>query len=98
MDEVAQGIRTWVSVLEDFHTPFEERLTFASANMEKVRLPDRVTTEVCPECLKNHGLNRYLVIKTGPTGIFLGCPGYNAEEYPCSYTQPYRIRVGVKCP
>ena len=98
LDEVAQGIRTWVSVLEDFHTSFEERLTFAAANMEKVRLPDRVTTEVCPECLANHGLTRYLVAKTGPTGIFLGCPGYNAEEYPCSYTQPYRIRIGVKCP
>ncbi len=98
LDEVAQGIRTWVSVLEDFHTSFEERLTFAAANMEKVRLPDRVTTEVCPECLTNHGFTRYLVVKTGPTGIFLGCPGYNTEEYPCSYTQPYRIRIGVKCP
>lgn len=98
LDKVAQGIRTWVSVLEDFYTPFEERLAFAKANMEKVRLPDRVTIEVCPECLTNHGLTRYLVVKTGPTGIFLGCPGYNAEEYPCSYSQPYRIRIGVKCP
>ena len=98
LDEIAQGNRTWISVLDNFYTPFQKRLDFATANMEKVRLPDRVTTEVCPECLTKHGHTRYLVVKNGPTGIFLGCPGYNDEEYPCSYTQPYRIRIGVKCP
>ncbi|MDP6632554.1 MAG: DNA topoisomerase, partial [Dehalococcoidales bacterium] len=98
LDEIAQGNRTWVSVLEEFHTPFEERLSFAKANMERVRIPDKTTTEICPDCLAKYGLNRFLVVKTGPTGPFLGCPGYKAEEHPCSYRQPYRIRIGVECP
>lgn len=98
LDEIASGNLTWVGVLEDFHTPFQKRLEFAKTNMQRVRLPDKVTTEVCPECSTRYGLTRYLLVKTGPTGMFLGCPGYQDQDNPCDYTQPYRIRTGVRCP
>lgn len=98
LDEIASGNLTWVSVLEGFHTPFQRRLEFATTNMQRVRLPDRATTEVCAECVTKYGLTRYLVVKTGRTGMFLGCPGYQDKDNPCDYTQPYRIRTGVRCP
>jgi DNA topoisomerase-1 len=98
LDEIARGNCTWVSVLEEFHTTFQKSLASATDNMKSVRLPDRVTTETCPICLTKYGLARRLLIKKGPTGAFLGCPGYKDKDHPCDYTHPYRIRTGVRCP
>ncbi len=98
LDDIANGKRTRLSVLQDFYPAFKARLDNARTNMPKKQLPDRVTTEVCPECVAKYGRVRHLVVKKSSSGLFLGCPGFKDPEQPCSYTHPYEIRTGVKCP
>ena len=88
LDEVAQENRDWVHLVQDFYTPFEESLKNASQLMEKVKLADEVTEEVCPQCGKP------MVVKFGRYGKFLACSGYPE----CKYTKPFQVKVGVKCP
>jgi len=88
LDEVAQENRDWVHLVQDFYTPFEESLNKASQLMEKVKLTDEVTEEVCPKCGKP------MVVKFGRYGKFLACSGYPE----CKSTKPFQVRVGVKCP
>ncbi len=88
LDEVAQENRDWVRLVQDFYTPFNESLQSASQLMEKVKLADEVTEEVCPKCGKP------MVVKFGRYGKFLACSGYPE----CKSTKPFQVRVGVKCP
>ena len=88
LDEIAQENRDWVRVVQDFYTPFEESLNNASQLMEKVKLADEVTGEICPKCGKP------MVVKFGRYGKFLACSGYPE----CKSTKPFQVRVGVKCP
>jgi DNA topoisomerase-1 len=88
LDEVAQENRDWVHLVQDFYTPFEESLKNASQLMEKVKLADEVTEEVCPKCGKP------MVVKFGRYGKFLACSGYPE----CKSTLPFLVRVGVNCP
>jgi len=88
LDEVASENRDWVHVVQDFYTPFEKSLENASRLMEKVKLAEEVTEEICPEC------GKLLVIKTGRYGKFLACSGYPE----CKYTKSYQVKIGVNCP
>ena len=88
LDEVAQENRDWVHLVQDFYTPFNESLQKASQLMEKVKLADEITEEVCPKCGKP------MVVKFGRYGKFLACSGYPE----CKSTKPFQVRVGVKCP
>ena len=88
LDEIANENREWVHVVQDFYIPFEKSLQNASQLMEKVKLPDELTEEVCPECGKP------LVIKRGRYGKFLACSGYPE----CKYTKSYQVKLGVNCP
>ncbi|GAJ07755.1 unnamed protein product, partial [marine sediment metagenome] len=65
LDEVAQENRDWVHLVQDFYTPFEESLNNASQLMEKVKLADEVTEEICPQCGKP------MLVKFGRYGKFL---------------------------
>ncbi len=85
---VAGENRDWVGVVRDFYMPFEKDLAKASESMERVKLPDEVTEEVCPNCGKP------MVIKTGRFGKFLACSGYPE----CKTTRSYQIKTGVECP
>ncbi len=88
LDEIAHDNRDWVQVVQGFYTPFAESLKNASQLMEKVKLADELTTEVCPECGKP------IIIKLGRYGKFLACSGYPE----CKYTKSFQIKLGVKCP
>ncbi len=88
LDEIAQENKDWVHVIQDFYVPFEQSLQNASLLMEKVKLADEVTEEICPECGKP------MVIKTGRYGKFLACSGYPE----CKYTKSFQIKTGVSCP
>jgi len=88
LDEVASKNKGWVTVIQDFYIPFERSLQKAATLIEKVKLPDELTEETCPHCGKP------LAIKIGRYGKFLACSGYPE----CKYTQPYQIKMGVKCP
>ncbi len=87
LDEVADDKRDWVGVVQDFYTPFEKDLTKASELMERVKIPDEVTDETCPE-------GHPMVIKMGSFGKFLACSNYPEHKY----TKSYQIKTGAKCP
>jgi DNA topoisomerase-1 len=88
LDDIARGERGWVPVLHGFYKPFEQDLLQASQNMEKVKLAEEATGEVCPQC----GLP--MVIRTGRFGKFIACSGYPN----CKTTRPYLVKTGATCP
>jgi len=88
LDDIASGERGWVPVLRGFYKPFEQDLNKASQNMEKVKLAEETTGEVCPQC----GLP--MVVRVGRFGKFVACSGYPN----CKTTHPYLIKIGVTCP
>ena len=88
LDEVASGEREWVPLLREFYEPFESTIQTASRTIDRVRVADEVSDEVCTEC------GRPMLIKSGRTGKFLGCSGYPE----CKSTRPIVKRTGVACP
>ena len=60
----------------------------AEKELESVKIEDEVTEEICEECGKN------MVIKYGPHGKFLACPGFPE----CRFTKQYFEKIGVECP
>ena len=65
-----------------------EAVKQAEIDLEKVKIADEVTDEVCENCGRN------MVIKYGPHGKFLACPGFPD----CHNTKPYYEKIGVMCP
>ena len=70
LDEVSQGERDWVPMLEEFYGPFAQELLNANENMPRVKPDDEATDEVCENC------GMAMVIKTGRFGRFMACTGY----------------------
>lgn len=70
LDGVESGKSDWVKVLDGFYGGFVESLKKAEANLDKVKVPEVESDEVCEMC------GRRMVIKTGRYGKFLACPGY----------------------
>ena len=70
LDGVENGKVNWVRVLDKFYVGFAESLRRAEENLEKVKVPEVESDEVCELC------GRRMVIKTGRYGKFLACPGY----------------------
>lgn len=88
LDQIAQGQRGWVPFLHEFYDPFEKTLKAADEQLDRVKVPEEVTDEVCTEC------GRPMVVKWGRYGRFLSCSGYPE----CTSTKPYLEKLGVKCP
>ncbi len=71
LDDVEDGKRKWVQVLEEFYGPFSESLKTAPEKIIAAKKDmEEVTDEICELCGKN------MVIKWGKFGKFLSCPGY----------------------
>lgn len=72
LDKVATGEQNWKQLLDTFYGDFKKRLTHA-ASTEGMRRNEPVEVPVvhCPQC------ERAMQIRTGTTGVFLGCSGYN---------------------
>ncbi len=70
LDGVENGKADWVGVLDDFYVGFSQSLKKAEQDLEKVKVPEVESDEVCEIC------GRRMVIKTGRYGKFLACPGY----------------------
>ena len=90
LDKVEEGNTDWKKVLSDFYTDFEAELKQAEADLdgERIKVPDEVSEEVCPQCGRN------LVIKSGRFGRFLACPGWPE----CDFTMPLVVEMPGKCP
>jgi DNA topoisomerase-1 len=88
LDDIASKERDWPSVIQDFYAPFDKDLQKALKTAEKVKIEDEKTGEACPRCGKP------LVVKTGRFGKFVACSGFPE----CKHTQPFQVKLGVKCP
>ncbi len=88
LDKIATENFDWVQVVRSFYTPFIKDLENASNSIEKVKLAEEETGEMCPWC------NRPIVIKSGRFGKFLACIGFPE----CKYTASFKIKTGAKCP
>ncbi len=88
LDQIAQGEREWAPFLEEFYDPFEKTLQAAKENMERVKIADQPTDEICTLC------GRPMVIKVGRYGRFIACSGYPE----CKNTKPLLVKIGVACP
>ena len=88
LDGVAEGNVNWKTVVSNFYPDLNQAVLHAQEELEKVTIADEVTEEVCELCGRN------MVIKYGPHGKFLGCPGFPE----CRNTKPYFEKIGVDCP
>ena len=72
LDKVADGDQNWKDLLNQFYGDFKQRLGKAQGEDGMRRnLPVEVDAVHCKEC------DRPMQIRTGTTGVFLGCSGYN---------------------
>jgi len=88
LDGVEEGTVKWKTVISNFYPDLDEAVKLAEQDLERVTIADEVSDEVCDVC------GRQMVIKYGPHGRFLACPGFPE----CRNTKPYFEKVGVACP
>ena len=88
LDMVEEGSVNWKTVVKNFYPDLDEAVKVAEKELEHVNVEDEKTDELCELCGKN------LVIKYGPHGKFLACPGFPD----CKFTKPYFEKIGVPCP
>ncbi len=87
-DSIAEGKVEWKTVIRNFYPDLEEEVKKAHAELEHVKVADEVSDVPCENC------GRMMVIKYGPHGKFLACPGFPE----CRNTKPFLEKAGVKCP
>ncbi len=88
LDCVEAGTVQWKTVVRNFYPDLKHDVDEAEKELEKVDIQDEVTDIVCENCGRN------MVIKYGPHGRFLACPGFPE----CRNTKPYYEKIGVACP
>ena len=88
LDKVEDGSVKWKSIIENFYPDLDKAVQAAERELEKVEIRDEETDVICEECGRN------MVIKYGPHGRFLACPGFPE----CRNTKPYLEKIGVECP
>ena len=88
LDKVEDGSVKWKTVIENFYPDLDEAVKKAEKDLESIKIEDEKTDIICENCGHN------MVIKYGPHGKFLACPGFPE----CHNTKPYLEKAGVKCP
>lgn len=88
LDGVEEGSVNWKTVVSNFYPDLDEAVKVAEKELAEVEIKDEVSDEVCDLC------GRQMVIKYGPHGRFLACPGFPE----CRNTKPYFEKIGIACP
>ena len=88
LDGVGDGHVNWKSLIVNFYPDLEEAVEAAEKDLEKVKIEDEVTDVLCDICGRN------MVVKYGPHGKFLACPGFPD----CRCTKPLLEKIGIICP
>lgn len=88
LDGVAEGTVEWKEIIRNFYPDLKVAIDEAEKQLEHVKIEDEVTDVICDKCGRN------MVVKYGPHGKFLGCPGFPE----CHNTKPYLEKIGVSCP
>lgn len=71
LDQIADGNLEWNTLLDEFYLGFSKKL--AQAQSAEGGMRGNLPTETDIECAK---CSRNMQIRTGSTGVFLGCSGY----------------------
>lgn len=87
-DQIEAGNIEWKTVVRNFYPDLHEAVLIAEKELESVKIADEVSDEQCDVC------GNMMVIKYGPHGKFLACPGFPD----CRNTKPYFEKIGVDCP
>lgn len=88
LDGVEEGNVKWKTIIANFYPDLEEAVQKAESELNEVEIADETSDEVCDVC------GRQMVIKYGPHGKFLACPGFPE----CRNTKPYYEKIDVACP
>lgn len=88
LDNVEEGEIAWKTIVRNFYPDLDEAVKKAEEELSKVEIKDEVSDVKCDQC------GRMMVIKYGPHGKFLACPGFPE----CRNTKPYLEKIGIKCP
>lgn len=88
LDGVEEGTVKWKTIISNFYPDLDEAVKAAEMNLAEVTIADEESEEECELC------GRKMVIKYGPHGRFLACPGFPE----CRNTKPYFEKIGVACP
>lgn len=88
LDGVEEGDVKWKTVVSNFYPDLDEAVRQAEKDLPEVTIADEESEEICENCGRN------MVIKYGPHGRFLACPGFPE----CRNTKPYFEKIGVECP
>ena len=88
LDGVEVGNVNWKTVISNFYPDLDEAVKQAEILLSQVEIADEVSDESCELCGKQ------MVIKYGPHGRFLACPGFPE----CRNTKPYFEKIGINCP
>ena len=88
LDNVEEGKTEWKDVVRSFYPTLKKEVDVAQDTLESIKVADEESDEICENC------GRRMVIKYGPHGRFLACPGFPD----CKNTKPYYEKIGVACP
>ena len=88
LDKVGEGVVNYKTVIRNFYPDLDEAVQKAEKELEEVKIEDEVSDVQCDQC------GRMMVIKYGPHGKFLACPGFPE----CRNTKTYFEKIGVSCP
>ena len=88
LDKVEEGSVNWKTVVSNFYPDLDEAVVTAEKELAQVKIADEESDEICEHC------GRRMVIKYGPHGRFLACPGFPE----CRNTMPYFEKIGIACP
>ncbi len=88
LDMVGEGTVEWKTVIRNFYPDLDAAVNAAEKELENVTVQEEVSDEICDSCGRN------MVVKYGPHGKFLACPGFPD----CRNTKPYYEKIGVACP
>ena len=88
LDDIEAKGTPWRNIVADFYDVLKDELKIADEEIEKIKIEDEVSDEVCEICGKP------MLIKQGRFGRFLACAGYPD----CKNTKPIVIKVDVACP
>ena len=88
LDKIEEGTISYKTVIRNFYPDLKEAVDHAQEELEQVKIEDEVSDVICDQCGRN------MVIKYGPHGKFLACPGFPE----CRNTKTYFEKIGVKCP
>ena len=88
LDCVEDGTVAWKTVVSNFYPDLHDAVMQAEKEIEQIKIEDEVSDVVCELCGRN------MVVKYGPHGKFLACPGFPD----CRNTKPYYEKIGIPCP